>query len=119
MHGETHRTEERSPELARRGVLARMRIRKKMIFLHTLFSLLMTGILLVTLRPALLRVVARGEQQEAANILDLALAMGPSTASMGQEIRIGSSEVLVRRGVDPRSVPDAWVEAARSASACR
>ncbi|GAB4385350.1 MAG: hypothetical protein Kow0022_10860 [Phycisphaerales bacterium] len=98
----------------RRGVLARMRIRKKMIFLHTLFSLLMTGILLITLRPALLRVVARGEQQEARNVLDLVLSLSPESIGHEQELRLGDAEVTIRRGVDPRSVPDAWVAQARA-----
>lgn len=115
MHQVGQSIGESTPDTARRGVLARMRIRKKMIFLHTLFSLLMTGILLVTLRPALLRVVARGEQQQARNLLDLTLALGHSSATMGQEISIDSSQVLIRRGVDPRSVPDAWVAAAQHA----
>lgn len=115
MHAEPQPEHDRTPEVARRGVLARMRIRKKMIFLHTLFSLLMTGILLITLRPALLRVVARGEQQEARNVLDLTLAFGRGRPDLSQEIGIGASEVLIRRSVDPRSVPDAWVEAARAA----
>lgn len=104
-----------APPGVRRGVLARMRIRKKMIFLHTLFSLLMTGILLITLRPALLRVVARGEQQEARNVLDIVLSLGPDAFEHEQELSFGEAEVTLRRGVDPRSVPDAWVEQARTA----
>lgn len=114
MHAEPQSSLEHSPEVTRRGVLARMRIRKKMIFLHTVFSLLMTGILLITLRPALLRVVAKGEQQEARNLLDLTLALGGG-GNTSREITIGGAEVLIRRSVDPRSVPDAWVEAARAA----
>lgn len=98
----------------RRGVLARMRIRKKMIVLHTLFSLAMTLILLVTLRPALLRVVARAEQQEAQRVLELTLRLGPSNISAGEEISLDNSGVRIRRGVDPRLLPPEWLESARA-----
>jgi signal transduction histidine kinase len=47
------------------GVLARMRIRKKLIFLHTCFSLGLAGILLVLVRPAITEVVERAELDEA------------------------------------------------------
>jgi len=93
-----------------------MRIRKKLIFLHTLFSVLMTLILLVTLRPVLLRVVARGEQQEAQAVLSLALMLD-GVEQLADEGRIELDEgVTLRRGVDPRSVPDAWVELARQSA---
>ncbi|MCC6425450.1 MAG: hypothetical protein IT435_01385 [Phycisphaerales bacterium] len=54
-----------------RGFFARLRIRKKLMLLHTLFSLGMAGILLVAVRPALREVVYRAELQEARMLLDL------------------------------------------------
>jgi signal transduction histidine kinase len=90
-----------------------MRIRKKMIVLHTLFSLAMTLILLVTLRPALVRVVARAEQQEASRMLELVLAAPPDAIALEGELTIDRGQVRIRRGVDPRTVPTAWVDAAR------
>lgn len=47
------------------GLLARMRIRKKLIFLHTCFSLGLAAILLVLVRPAITEVVQRAELDEA------------------------------------------------------
>lgn len=55
----------------RRGILAGLRIRKKLIVLHTSFSLLLAVLLLVALRPALTKVIVQGEQAEAAAALDL------------------------------------------------
>ena len=46
------------------GLLASMRIRKKLILLHTVFSLVLAGILLVALRPAIANVVARAEKMD-------------------------------------------------------
>ncbi len=58
------------PEDARRerkpgGVLGTMRIRKKLIVLHTLFSVVLGVILLVALRPAVMRVVSSAEMDRA------------------------------------------------------
>ncbi|MEO1535150.1 MAG: HAMP domain-containing sensor histidine kinase [Planctomycetota bacterium] len=58
------------PDAARRerkpgGVLGTMRIRKKLIVLHTLFSVVLAVILLVALRPAVLQVVISAEMDEA------------------------------------------------------
>lgn len=44
-----------------RGLLASMRIRKKLIFLHSLFSLILASILLIAVRPAVQRAVAEAE----------------------------------------------------------
>ncbi|MBX3323206.1 MAG: hypothetical protein KF757_09480 [Phycisphaeraceae bacterium] len=98
----------------RRGVLAGMRIRKKMIVLHTIFSLAMTLILLVTLRPALLRVVSRAEEQEASRLLELTLRTSPRAIAPAGELLIDGEQVRIRRGVDPRTVPADWVERARA-----
>lgn len=48
----------------RAGLLAGMRIRKKLIFLHTAFSLVLAGILILALRPAVRSVVEAAEQDE-------------------------------------------------------
>lgn len=73
----------------------------------------MTAILLVALRPALLRVVARAEQEEAANVLGLMLE-SPPPAIVGTDVVLATEAVSVRRGVDPRAFPHEWVEAARA-----
>lgn len=44
-----------------RGLLASMRIRKKLIFLHSVFSLFLVSILLVTVRPSVQRAVSEAE----------------------------------------------------------
>lgn len=43
------------------GLLASMRIRKKLIFLHTIFSILLTSVLLISVRPAVNRAVSEAE----------------------------------------------------------
>jgi signal transduction histidine kinase len=58
----------------RRGILSGLRIRKKLIVLHTSFSLVLAVLLIVALRPALTKVIIRGEQAQAAMALDL---LGP------------------------------------------
>jgi hypothetical protein len=55
----------------RRGILAGLRIRKKLIVLHTSFSLVLAVLLLVALRPALTKVIVQGEQAQASVALDL------------------------------------------------
>ncbi len=49
-----------------RGILAGLRIRKKLIVLHTSFSLSLAILLLLALRPALSKVITQGEQAQAA-----------------------------------------------------
>ncbi len=53
----------------RPGLLARMRVRKKLIVLHTLFSVLLAAVVLVTLRPAVASVVREAEADEAVVVL--------------------------------------------------
>jgi len=60
----------------RRGILAGLRIRKKLIVLHTSFSLALAVLLLVALRPALTKVIVQGEQAQASVALDLMRADG-------------------------------------------
>ncbi|MBX3317257.1 MAG: hypothetical protein KF902_10400 [Phycisphaeraceae bacterium] len=55
-----------SDHRVRRGLLAGMRIRKKLIFLHTAFSAALATILLAALRPAISEIVERAEINEAA-----------------------------------------------------
>lgn len=50
-----------------------MRIRKKLILLHTVFSLMLAGLLLVALRPAMNEVVNRAEADEAGLLLETLL----------------------------------------------
>src|SRR5690606_35646083 len=57
------------------GLLARMRVRKKLIVLHTAFSLVLAGTLLLALRPAIERVIAQAEMGTA-EALALAAAGG-------------------------------------------
>ncbi len=56
------------------GLLGAMRIRKKLIFLHTGFSLGLAAILLIALRPAIAEVVEQAELNEARLVLQFALA---------------------------------------------
>jgi signal transduction histidine kinase len=58
-----------TPVGRRAGLLAGMRIRKKLIVLHTVFSLALASILVVALRPAVGDVVARAEIDEARLLL--------------------------------------------------
>jgi hypothetical protein len=87
-----------------------MRIRKKLMLLHTLFSLGLAVILLVTIRPAVTEVVEQAEINEAKLLIRLALspqpgAKGPvvsperiavieSTLGIGSRIRFGPSATL-------------------------
>lgn len=94
------------------GLLARLRIRKKLIVLHTAFSLALAVILLVALRPAIARVVTRAEASQARAILRLATASagGADAAPWGEEpgvvpgagegvsLRAGSAEALAIPG---------------------
>lgn len=51
------------------GLLAGMRIRRKLIVLHTIFWLALAGVLWLTLRPAIAEVVRRAEEHEASVVL--------------------------------------------------
>lgn len=52
------------------GLLARMRIRKKMVVLHTIFSLALAAVLMVAIRPAIVKVVEEAERAESRLLLD-------------------------------------------------
>ncbi|MFG0326550.1 MAG: sensor histidine kinase [Phycisphaerales bacterium JB037] len=87
-----------------RGVLAQMRIRKKLMLLHTLFSLALALILLVTIRPAIARILAHAEAEEARDLLLLladrergtppGIELPQESAERGFNIRRGSAETL-------------------------
>lgn len=65
------------PALPKRGVgalLAGMRIRKKLVVLHTCFSLVLAGVLALAMRPAVREVVRQAERHESMLVLDFALA---------------------------------------------
>jgi signal transduction histidine kinase len=73
------------PRLARvGGLLWEMRVRKKVLVLHTVFSIGLAAVLLVPLRPAITEVVERSEMDEAQLLLRLAmLQLGDSTPDPG------------------------------------
>lgn len=58
------------------GLLAGMRIRKKLMFLHTVFWLVLAAVLLLALRPALTRVVEEAELAKATFALQLLATEG-------------------------------------------
>lgn len=58
-----------APQGRRAGLLAGMRIRKKLIVLHTVFSIALASILVIALRPAVADVVAKAEIDEAKLLL--------------------------------------------------
>jgi C4-dicarboxylate-specific signal transduction histidine kinase len=65
------------PDASRpKGILAGLRIRKKLIVLHTSFSLALAVLLIVAMRPALGKVIVEGEQAQARLIGDLLRATG-------------------------------------------
>jgi signal transduction histidine kinase len=94
------------------GFLWGMRVRKKVLFLHTLFFLGLAAVLLVPLRPAITDVVEQAEVNEARMILRLALARAAPTAGTGEvppnwndalgesQVKRGTSEQL---GLDSAS----------------
>lgn len=89
-----------------------MRIRKKLVFLHTCFSLVLAGVLALAMRPAARQVVRQAEQHEATVLRDLVMVerarlghdslaglrarLGPSVT-----IRTGSAEEV---GIEPSDV---------------
>ncbi len=91
------------PRALRRGtLLSGMRIRKKLFFLHTFFSLALTFILLVALRPAIARIVDRADARASIDLLS-ALAPGLSSPDPGEVQRAGEylkshPHVMTRQG---------------------
>lgn len=93
-----------------RPLLGAMRIRKKLVILHTVFSLAMGAALLLSLRPAVRAVVREAEENEATLSMAL-LASDPKHASTealeGVDFLMGDSAI--------EGVEGAAVRAARSA----
>lgn len=76
-----------------------MRIRKKLVFLHTIFSLALAAALLVALRPALKEVVSRAELDEARVLLEaLVPALASPDTSDAAIARLNADETLLRAG---------------------
>ncbi|MEX2217522.1 MAG: ATP-binding protein [Phycisphaerales bacterium] len=84
----------------RRGFLTGMRVRKKVLILHTLFSIGLAAILLVPLRPAITEVVEQAEISEARVLLRLAMAQGAE----GAPFESLAPEASLRRAADPASL---------------
>ncbi|MBY0311111.1 MAG: hypothetical protein K2W85_03485 [Phycisphaerales bacterium] len=84
----------------RKGLLAGMRIRFKLVTLHTLFSLALAAILLLALRPALREVVRNAEAHEARVLINVIRDAGDgeiaSNAAMLDRLR--GAGVWVRTG---------------------
>jgi signal transduction histidine kinase len=78
----------------RRGLLAGMRIRKKMIVLHTVFSLVLAGALALALRRAVNEVVTQAEVHEAKVVVRVVMA----DHAAGAPIREVPASVTVRVG---------------------
>lgn len=89
----------------RRALLSTMRIRKKLVLLHTAFSLTLAGILLLAVRPAVRGVVREAEEQEARLAMRLLAAgsvRGGETGIEGVTFAVGAAAAL---GVEPQT---AW-----------
>jgi signal transduction histidine kinase len=69
----------------RQGLLAGMRISKKLFYIHTLFSLAFAAILLLTVRPAINSVVTSAEAHELRVALDLVETSGLDPGSLREE----------------------------------
>lgn len=99
------------------GFLAQMRIRKKLIVLHTCFSLGLAVILLLLLRPALAEVVEQGEMNEARVLLRSILASGAAvdSESLDGDAEGRSGQVLIRQGAASElGISDEFAAAARA-----
>lgn len=103
---------ERIHERPRRGLLAGMRIRKKLVYLHTIFSLTLAAILLLTVRPAVNDVVSEAEWRHCRLVLEL-LASSDAAGDPGVEVDIEDVEILI--GADAASVLGDAAAIARSA----
>lgn len=82
------------------GPLAAMRIRKKLVVLHTIFSLGLGLVLLLCLRPAVHGVVERAHHREARDVLAVLEGEARELTTPRLTVRAGSAAEL---GVDPRT----------------
>lgn len=101
------------------GLLASMRIRKKLIFLHTVFSILLTSVLLISVRPAVNRAVSEAESAIAVRAVAAVIADRRGeipgaiadlvVVSRGTAQELGFSQRVVNRlaesGGEPARVP--------------
>lgn len=96
-----------APGMRRRGLLTGMRVRKKVLVLHTVFWLGLAAVLLVPLRPVITSVVEQAEINEARVLLRLAVAEAQrdlradgaarqtiAALSPEAQIRVGTEEAL-------------------------
>ncbi len=82
-----------------RGLLAGMRIRKKLVFLHTGFSIFLALILLFALRPTITEVVQRAETDEAKLLLEaLAPSFDNGATDLSRMPRNSDNQVITRSG---------------------
>lgn len=94
-----------TPSDRQAGLLAGMRIRKKLIVLHTCFSVGLAIILLVALRPAISEVIRQAEAHEAQLILSIVLKTGaPGDNPTGHTF---SDDVRIQRGLPAEFALDA------------
>jgi len=96
----------------RQGLLAGMRIRKKLIYLHTVFSLTLAAILLLTVRPAVNDVVSEAEWHECRVSIEL-LAASVDPASQAAAIDRADVELASARDLTGL-LPPSLIEQARS-----
>lgn len=81
------------------GLLAGMRIRKKLLLLHTVFSAMLAVILALALRPAIKEIVARSEMSQAVHVLEVSLTELERLGDPGATIRsIDEGRVVLRSG---------------------
>jgi len=101
------------------GLLAGMRIRKKLIVLHTAFSLVLAGILWLALQPAVGQVVERAEEHEARSALAILLAAGitQSDEALARKLTVAAAPgVTIRWGnAEQLGVPPEFLESLSSA----
>ncbi|MEZ6318393.1 MAG: hypothetical protein R3B49_06515, partial [Phycisphaerales bacterium] len=104
-----------APAPPRRGLLAGMRIRKKLIVLHTTFSVILALILLFALRPAIVEIVSRSELSQAVHVLELSLADLERQSAGEAVIRsVDEGRIVFRSGTAEQLDLEApWVEAMR------
>ncbi|MEM0983205.1 MAG: ATP-binding protein [Planctomycetota bacterium] len=81
------------------GLLAGLRIRKKLILLHTIFSLGLAALLLVALRPALREIVRTAEEVRAIELVrdsSITSASGDLAVRTGTAVELGLSDEVIR-----------------------
>mgnify|MGYP006266374175 CR=1 FL=1 len=89
------------------GLLAGLKIRKKLIFLHTSFSVFLAVLLLIALRPALRDVVRSAEQAHAAELIEHPRPRADSNTSVrsGTAAQLGLSPAVLQRLGEPADGP--------------